>query len=76
MPKIFDASNARGAAVFDVDTKERLPAVMSVDPEAGEVVMAHQPYRVTADGKEVDCFTRRYRTIHTIYGGQRTPQLA
>lgn len=73
-PHYYDASSVGPrAATYDVDTKEKLPAVMSIDTASGEVVMAFQPYRVVGD--QVDTFTRHYRSIHPIFGGSPKPVL-
>lgn len=71
--RTFTAENAAGATVHDIDTKEKLPAVISVDIDSAEVKMAYQPLRLVGD--ELETFTRRYAAIHPIYGGKRAPQL-
>jgi hypothetical protein len=73
MSRVFNASNAAGATVYEVETKRKLTHVMSVDADAGEVVVAHQPFRVVGD--EVATYTERYRAIHPIYGESLWPVL-
>ena len=71
--RVFDPSNTRGAAVYDVDSREKLYAVMSVDIDAGEVRCAEQPLRLVGD--EVQVFTMRFRSIYPIWAGSPCPVL-
>ncbi|MDN8612786.1 hypothetical protein [Variovorax ginsengisoli] len=71
---IYDPSNAGGAAVYDVETKEQLREVLWVDTELGEVVRAEQPLRVTV-GDEFATYTTRFATIYPIRGGGLRPVL-
>lgn len=73
MARLFTGSNCGGAMVYDVGTKQELTHVMSVDIDAGEVSIAHQPLRTVGD--EVATYTQRYAAIHPIYGGSRAPVL-
>jgi len=73
MTRLFTASNCLGASVYDVDTRQKLAQVMSVDIDAGEVVCAHDPIRLVGD--EVDTFKVKYRSVYPIYGGKPWPQL-
>ena len=73
MARIFNASNALGASVYDVDKVQKLDCVISVDIDKGEVVRAHQPVRLAGD--EIATYTERYSSIHPIYGGARRPVL-
>lgn len=69
----FDARNAQGASVYDVETGEQLRYVEYVDALHGEVSQFEQPLRV--DGDELVTFVTRFRTIYPIYGGAPIPQL-
>lgn len=71
--RVFDPSNASGASVYDVDRREKLGHVMSVDIDAGEVRCAHQPLRLVGD--EVQVFTVRFRSIYPIWAGSPRPVL-
>lgn len=71
---IYSHHNSRNGTVYDVDSVEKLKAVMSIDTDTGEVVCAHQPYRVN-HLKEVDTFTLRFRSIHPIFAGGLYPCL-
>ena len=73
MSRIFTARNTRRAKVFDVDTKQEIDAVVSVDIDAGVLVRHHKPLRVVGD--EIDSYTEYYRSIYPIYGDSRHPQL-
>ncbi|MDM0041870.1 hypothetical protein QTI05_22710 [Variovorax sp. J22R193] len=70
---IYDPSNASGAAVYDVETKERLSHVLWIDTELGEVVRAEQPVRVVGD--EFATHTTKFTTIYPIRGGGWSIQL-
>lgn len=71
--RVFDASNACGATVYDVDTRQKLEQVMSLDIDSGQVVLARWPLRVV--GEEIETYTVQYRSVHPIYGGRPQPQL-
>lgn len=71
---IYDSSNARGAPVFDVDTKERLNRVLAINPSAGWVLVVDEPLRVTAHD-QVASKRIRFRSIHAIRGLEREPSL-
>lgn len=71
---IYNASNAHGASVFDVDTVSKLASVMQIDTERGEVECFHQPLRINYRG-EVDTFKIRFRSIYAISGGSKKPCL-
>lgn len=45
MPRIFDTSNALGTKVYDMDTKQEIVQVFSVEPDAGKVIVADPPCR-------------------------------
>lgn len=70
---IFTSENTRGGSVFDVDTKQKIGYVRSIDTENGEIVCMHQPIRIK-DG-EVETFSIRYESIYPIYGGSSCPCL-
>lgn len=71
---MYTASNTRRAKVYDVDTKEELKQVASIDTETGEAVVFRHPLKITADG-EAETYKVRYRTISPIFGGYPVPCL-
>lgn len=71
---IYDATNARGAKVFDVDTKEEIGQVLAVNHSAGWVQVAEQPLRATAHG-HVASRRIRFASIYSIQGRERWPVL-
>lgn len=64
-----------GSRVDDVEARRELRQVMSIDTYGGEVVCAHQPLRLNADGDEVETYTVKFDTIHPIRGMERLPVL-
>lgn len=72
---MYTASNTRRAKVYDVDTKEELKHVASIDTETGEVTIFPLPVRLNADRTEVETYKVRYRTISPIFGGYPVPCL-
>jgi hypothetical protein len=70
---IYNCKNAGGASVYDVETKERLDHVMSIDTDAGEVLRAEHPARVV--GGQLATFTQKFTTIYPIRGGGARPVL-
>ena len=71
---IYGPNNCQGGTlVFDVDHRERLDQVLSVNTESGVVVCCHKPIRVV-DG-EVAHYTVKFRSIYAIRGLDRLPGL-
>lgn len=73
MSRLFTAENAAGAAVADVEARLFFQSVMSVDVDAGEIELVHQPLRMV--GNEIVTYKVRYRSIYPIYAGQMRPVL-
>lgn len=73
MTRVFDGGNAKGARVYDVDTKQQITHVLWVDADAGEVACAHDPVRLVGD--EIDTYKVRFRSIYPIWGGSPTAVL-
>lgn len=65
---IYNAKNAHGAAVFDVDAVDRIERVMSIDVAAGEVECARHPIRVN-HLCEIETLKIRFRSIYPIFAG-------
>lgn len=70
---IYDASNATGAEVWDVEALEKIDQVLSVDTHYNEVVQAEQPLRVV--DREFATRAIRFDSIRPIYGGGKMPVL-
>lgn len=71
---IYDASNAIGARVYDVDTKEEIGHVVAINPGAGWVQVTEQPVRATAHG-HVSSRRIRFGSIYPIKGREHWPVL-
>lgn len=74
---IYTANNCQpGTTVFDVEGRETLRHVLSVDTRAGVVTCAHQPIRAKpGDAEEIDTFDVRFRSIYPIRGCDLWPWL-
>ena len=72
---IYTPKNAAGAKVFDVSTDTELRRVVSVDTDAGEVVMHHDPARLNAAGDDVATITKRFDWIVPLFDGRPTPHV-
>ncbi len=59
-----------GTTVYDVDLKEELQQVVSVDDSAGEVCL-HKPIKL--ENGEFLCYTLKFRSVYPIYGGEHAP---
>ena len=70
---VFTALNTSRARVYDIDTKQELKYVASVDTVAMELVCYEFPLR--CEGERMASFTIKYRAIHPIYGGGFLPCL-
>lgn len=72
----FTARNSFGATVYDVDTKEKINDVISVDTELKQVECFYNPIRVHPDiDNEVETFVIKFASIYPIYGGGDRPCL-
>lgn len=69
---IYNAKNAAGATVFDIDSHTQLNHVLMVNTKTGAVVMARQPARVNHKGK-IGRETITFRSIHPIQGNEPYP---
>lgn len=70
---IFNVHNTDRARVYDVDTKQEITQVVSVDTDAMEILCVDLPLRVFGDG--IAMIATRYRAIHPIYAGRPWPCL-
>lgn len=70
---IYDASNALGAEVWDVEGLAKIDHVLFVDMHYNEVVQLEQPPRVV-NGEFVTTATR-FNSIRPIFGGEKMPVL-
>jgi len=73
--QIFDADNALGAEVWDVEASRKLEKVAMVVVEDGNsaVVCLEDPPRLHSYGIAVR--SERFQTIYPIYGGGAKPVL-
>ncbi len=74
---IYTSRNCQpGTSVRDVEGRETLSRVVSVDTVAGVVTCAHDPIRVTPGPiQEIETFTVRFRSIYPIRGCDLWPRL-
>ena len=71
---IYNSTNAMGALVMDVDTKERIDRVLMVNTKTGAVVAAKSPFRLNHKGK-IERETIYFNSVYPIFGGRTTPAL-
>lgn len=71
---IYNADNTHGASVYDVDRKEKLAHVMSINDSAGWLLVAEHPLRATAHG-QIASRRIRFDAIHAIRGSAPLPVL-
>ena len=65
----FDHTNCMpSTSVIDVETKETLGLVKSVDTDNGEVERYHEPFNVFNQ-----TYIVKFRSIYPIYGGNPAP---
>ena len=65
----FNHTNCQpGTSVVDVDKRETLKMVMTINTETGEVECYHQPFDVFCQ-----TYTIKFRSIYPIYGGSPVP---
>lgn len=67
---IYDANNAIGAKVYDVDTREEIGNVLTVDTERSTIKVAPMPVRATPNGNDLVTKIIQYRAIHAIRGNE------
>lgn len=72
---LYDPDNARGASVYDVEKREKLHRVVTVDTQTGIVTMHHEPLRLNATRDAVETFEARFESIYPIFGGRTNPVL-
>lgn len=71
---IYGPTNVmRATRVYDVDRKEMLDQVMSLDNGTGEVVCAYKPFQYL--NGEVLTYKLKFRSVYAIYAGQPLPCL-
>ena len=69
----YDSSNSAGAVVYDVDTKEKLRDVMSIDTDAMTVTRFEMPLRIVGD--LLVTYDMQFRSIYAIQGLEQRPCL-
>ena len=69
----YDSSSALGAEVYDVDTKEKLREVMSIDTDAMTVTRFETPLRIVGDS--LVTYDMQFRSIYAIQGLEQRPCL-
>lgn len=73
---IFDFTNtARDAAIYDVDTQQKIMRVMSIDTDRNCVTTCTDPLEMAADGETVATIDLQYRSIYPIRGLGAFPSL-
>lgn len=72
---LYNHLNARGAAVYDVDAKDKLEEVVEVNTRAGWVKVMRQPLLVDPSGTGFVCDRIRFRSIYAIQGQEQAPCL-
>lgn len=71
---LYNAQNARGATVVDMDSGKPLAQVMEVNTRAGWVKVSHRPLRLDAQGR-VAGERIRFGSIYVIQGLESMPCL-
>ena len=72
---IYTSQNCMpGAIVVDLDAREKIARVLSVDDQSGEVVCARDPLEVSTSG-EIASHTIRFQALWPIFGGAQFPWL-
>jgi hypothetical protein len=72
---VYNSRNsAGGTVVYNVDTKEKISQVLSIDTDRNVVECAHYPIEVTASG-HIATFEMKFRAIHAIRGADALPGL-
>ena len=69
---IYNAENAAGSTVFDVESRIRLDHVLMVNTKTGAVVLAKQPVRINHKG-QIDRETITFRSVYPIQGHEPRP---
>lgn len=71
---IYTPRNVSGnTKVYDMDRREQLQLVTSIDTQNGEVHCCHKPLQVIDD--EVVTFMLKFRSVYAIFGGEPWPVL-
>lgn len=71
---IYNANNAAGSRVIDMDTGAVIDCVLMVNAKTGAVVVAKQPVRVNHK-KQIDRETITFRSVYPIQGLEPRPVL-
>ena len=72
---IYNSSNtAAGTTVYDVDVKEKIMRVMSVDTDRNVLMCVSDPVEVSGDGC-IATYEVKFRTIYPISGRRILPEL-
>lgn len=68
---LYHNGNAMGATVHDLDTRQRIDRVISVDTEANEIEVPLQPHQFTEDGKRLATMRLKYTALWPIFGWRK-----
>lgn len=71
---LYNAKNARGARVVDMDSGKTLAKVLEVNTRAGWVKVHHEPLRLDAQGRPLG-ERIRFGSIYAIQGLELMPCL-
>lgn len=71
---LYNAQNARGAKVHDMDASSEIPFVLKLNAGAGWVLVADQPPKVNQFGQVISRRIR-FRSIYAIQGLEPMPCL-
>lgn len=69
---LYNAQNARGATVVDMDSGKTLAKVLEVNARAGWVKVGHDPWRLDAQGRVIG-ERIRFGSIYAIQGLESMP---
>lgn len=72
---VYNSRNvAPGTNVYEVETKQKILQVLSIDTDRNVVECAHDPLEVIASG-DIATFEIKFRAIHAIRGTNALPGL-
>ena len=71
---LYNARNARGATVVDMDSGKVLTNVMEVNTRAGWIKVCHSPMRIDAKGRVIGERVR-FGSVYAIHGLEPQPCL-
>lgn len=71
---LYNAKNAAGAKVYDVEAGVELKRVLEVNTKAGWVKVGSDPWRLDAQGR-IAGRRIRFRSVYAIQGLERMPCL-